>query len=110
MTNLKDKLLGTLGGLGIILYYSLTFIFCFAPIYFLPISLWWVIIITIVAFIFPTVYGLISPILWIWGLVETIVGPQGWITYVFYVLFVLWLIISFIPFVYNLFKAFSKNK
>lgn len=110
MTNLKDKLLDTFGVLGGILYYVFNFLFCFAPVYVLPISMWWVLVITIVAFIFPAVYGLVSPILWTWGLVVTIGSPQDWIAIVFYVFFVLWFVVSFIPFIYNLFRAYSKDK
>lgn len=108
--NLKDKLLNTFGVLGGILYYAFNFLFCFAPVYVLPISMWWVVVITIVAFIFPAVYGFVSPILWIWGLVVTIGGHQDWVAIVFYVFFVLWFVVSFIPFIYNLFRAYSKNK
>lgn len=110
MTKLKDMLVGTLGVFGGILFFFISCILYYAPIYVLHLSFWWAVVIIILSYIFSEEYQFFLPAFWIWGLVKAIGGPQDWIAIVFYVLFVLWFILFFIPFVYNLFRAFSKNK
>ena len=101
---MKDKLLNSLGIVGLILYFVITNIFVFAPLYVLDIPGWLFTGIIIAANIFPKIYGFTSPVLWIIAFIEVINGPQDIIAIIFYVILALWVVYYLITFLIPLFK------
>lgn len=98
MNTIKEKLFGTLGSIGCVIYYLLIMTIAVMPVVMIdpPGIINWLLI-AIVIFL-PT----LSAPVWIWGLICTILGPQDVIAIIYYVLFVvLWL-----PFFISIISAF----
>ena len=89
MNKIKDFFLNTLGTVGLILYYIVMIVISILPFLFINLPLWVEIIIIAIVCYFP----IFTPVIWIWGLVEAISGPQYWFSIVYYVVFVLYVIL-----------------
>lgn len=87
---MKEKLSSALGLVGIILYYLISLLIAFFPIFIISKSFW----INLIFFWIIQAVPISSILFWIWGLVITLKGPQDIIATIYYVLFV----IMFIPF------------
>ena len=102
-TNLKDKLINTLGSTGIILWYLICLLIAVMPLVMIDASfLLNLLLLAIMLFVPAT-----SAFFWIWGLICAICGPQDAIAIIYYVLFVIMFLPVFINLVLNL---FSKRK
>lgn len=87
MNRIKDTLLGSLGLFGYILYYCITMIFSFAPLFVLPIPFIFSLILFFVMSFFSVTGTIINVVLWILALVVTINAPQDVFSVIYYVLF-----------------------
>ena len=99
---MKDKLIGTLGSAGLILWYLLSLLIAIMPLVMINASFWLNLLLLAVILFVPATSG----VFWIWGLICTIRGPQDIIATIYYVLFV----IMFLPFFINsVFSIFRKR-
>ena len=95
LSDLKDKIVGFLGGAGSILYYLLLLIISIMPLVMIGTN-WWQSLIIIAADQFLPV---ISSVFWVWGLIKAILGPQNVFAIIYYVLFAIVYIPFFITFI-----------
>ena len=102
--NLKEKLIKSLGGFGMILYFILSIAMFIFPVIMIILSfdlpIWVTFILTAILFFIPT----IDYIYWIVGLVGTIIGPQDIIAYIYYICFAIIVFFFIIPDIIMLFK------
>lgn len=88
MKTLKENLAYSLGTFGIILAYLLGFLFesiiLVFPVIMIGMKWWLILLLSMLEQFFP----IVTPILWIWGLVCAIIGPQSWVTIAYYILFI----------------------
>lgn len=87
MNRIKDTLLGSLGLFGYILFYGITMLFSFAPLFVLPFPFFVSLILFFVMSFFAVTGTIINVALWIWALVVTINTPQDVFSIIYYVLF-----------------------
>lgn len=100
---MKDKLVGSLGCVGMILYYAIGLIVSVLPFIMIDVNFFVNFIFILVSYFFP----LITPIFWIWGLVCAIKGVQDFLAIMYYVVFV----ILWVPYYINIILSFlRKNK
>lgn len=100
MNTIKEKLFGTLGSIGCVIYYLLIMTIAVMPIVMIdpPGIINWLLI-AIVIF-FPT----LSAPVWIWGLVCAVMGPQDVFAIIYYVLFGIMWLPCFISIVFSFFR------
>lgn len=103
MTNIKDKLLNTLGFVGVILWYLVSLLIAVMPLVMIGASFWMNILFFGIDLIFPPS----SIVFWIWGLICAIQGPQDAWAIIYYVLCA----IMFLPFfISSILDIFNKHK
>lgn len=100
---MKEKLSSALGLVGIILYYIISLLIAFFPIFIISKSFW----ISFIFFWIIQIFPLSSVFFWIWGLVITLNGPQDIIATIYYVLFAIMFIPFFISIICDLLKSGS---
>lgn len=99
---MKDKLINTLGSVGVILWYLLSILIAVMPLVMIDAPLLLNLLLWGVMFFVPATSGFF----WILGLICAIRGPQDTIAIIYYVLFV----IMFLPFFINsVLSIFSKR-
>lgn len=100
---MKDKLMNTLGAIGVGLWYLVSLLIAVMPLVMIGAPfLLKLLLIAIVQFIPAT-----SGIFWVWGLICAIRGPQDIIAIIYYVLFA----IIFLPFfISTVLDFFNKRK
>lgn len=99
MNKIKDFLLNTLGTIGGILYYVILIVISVLPFAVINLPLWAEIIMILIVYFLP----FLSPIIWIWGLISAIIGPQDWIAIVYYIVFAIFFMPIFIKTVLDIF-------
>ena len=101
ITNIKEKLLGSLGLFGVALYVILTFIALFAPL--ATFHIHWIVslLIILVAVATPTIFSIASPFLYILALYRIFTG-QCHVNFLFWIGFAVWVLIAIVPFALNL--------
>lgn len=86
---LKEKLFQWIGPAAYIVWYIISFVFNFAPLFVMQ----WGILINVVLLILMTAVPFVNVFataaVWIWALVVTIKGPQDVYAIIYYVLFVI---------------------
>jgi len=94
---MKDKLLSTLGVFGVVIWYVLSLIFCFAPLFFLrlPFLAEWLLIMVILAI--PFIGEIVRLGLYIWALPIVLGEPIDFFSIIYYISFVLELCMFAIP-------------
>ena len=97
---MKDKLIGALGSVGLILWYLLSLLIAVMPLVMIGASFWLNLLLLAVIQFIPATSGLF----WVWGLVCAIRGPQDTIAIIYYVLFVIMFLPFFINSVLSIFK------
>lgn len=103
VTNIKDKLINGLGSVGLVFWYLLSLSIAVMPLVMIDAPFLLNLILLAIALFIPAASG----ILWVWGLVSTINGPQDTIAIIYYVLFA----IMFLPyFINSILSTFIKRK
>ena len=97
---MKDKLIGALGSVGLILWHLLSLIIAVMPLVMIGASFWLNLLLLAVIQFIPATSGLF----WVWGLVCAIRGPQDIIAIIYYVLFVIMFLPFFISSVLSIFR------
>ena len=88
MNSIKEKMIGTLGAFGFILYYIISILVCILPFVMIDLNFILTFVLIVINYLFP----LSSIIFWIWGLVGAINGPQDIFAIIYYICFaILWL-------------------
>lgn len=100
ITNIKDKLMNSLGSIGVILWYLVSLVIAVMPLVMIDASFLLNLLLLAVILFIPATSG----IFWIWGLACTIRGPQDALAIIYYVLFVILFLPYFINSVLNLFN------
>lgn len=93
---MKDKLMSTLGGLGVILWYVLSVFIYILPMVMIGKSFILNVIFFAVMYFFP----ISSIVFWVWGLMCAIAGPQDIFAIIYYIAFAIMFLpffLSFIP-------------
>ena len=99
---MKDKLMNTLGTVGVILWYLVSLLIAVLPFVMIDASF----LLNILFFTIIQIFPASSVIFWIWGLVCAINGPQDAWAIIYYILF----IIMFLPFfISTISSLFSKH-
>lgn len=93
MKVLKEKLIGTLGTVGFILYFIISAMLTVAPLAVLDFPFWVDIIIIFVVFSIPIIGGLMNFIIWIWSFVVVISEPINGLSIFYFVA----LAVNFLP-------------
>ena len=101
MERLKDKLLGTLGTFGFIIYQALALVCAFLPFLVVAnhyIEPTWLIIVLFIAFyafstFLPVAGGIANIILWVWGMVLVIIAWPIWFAVIYAVFFIIFMAI-----------------
>lgn len=100
---MKEKLLGSLGVLGMIIWYIASAVVYVLPFVMIGASFWLNMLLFGIVYFFPAS----SAIFWIWGLVCAIQGQQDFWAILYYILFA----IMFLPFfVSTVLSFFQKEK
>lgn len=102
MNSIKDRIIGTLGAFGFILWYFISIVAIIAPLIILQLPVWIDLILIFALFFLP----IPEFPLWIWALVVAIQGPQDWIAITYYVLFAIMELPLFINFISSLKSLF----
>lgn len=102
---MKEKLLNTLGALGVILWFIVSALVRVLPFVMIGGSFWLTLLLIIIAYFIPTS----SIVFWSWGLVCAIQGPQDVWAIIYYVLFVILFIPFFIDAVCKLIEKLSRR-
>lgn len=98
MNALRDKLANSLGTFGIAVWYALTMLYAFVPLFTVfKFGVGVTIIVTTIATFAPTIGGIIQLILYVWGFFRALSMPfSGWIL-VFYICFALYFLTQLLP-------------
>lgn len=102
---MKEKLEGILGGFGAILWYFLSIVYSFAPLFILHFP-WWLdgIIIFIILFV-PFVGEIVRIVLYIWAFIVVLNGPMDVVAIVFFVVFAIYALAELLPLAVTLFSS-----
>ena len=95
-TNLKEKLSQSLGAFGLVISFILYVIIRFAPLTVLGFPFIVDLILIVVITSIPILNIITSGVLWFWGLVTVINGPQDVLAIIYYILFSIWAIYTII--------------
>ena len=96
MNKVKDLLFGSLGVVGLILWYLIGAIVMFTPLVFLDFSFWVYWLITAALFI-PFIGGITNFIIWIWSFVVVVSEPiDGW-SIAYFIIFAIYGLSTIIP-------------
>lgn len=106
MNALRDKLSSALGVFGIALYYALTMLYVFAPLFTVfRFGVLVTVIITTVALLSPTLGGIIQLVLYVWGFVRSLSMPFDIFVLIFYVCLALYFFTQLLPMLIALFGS-----
>lgn len=104
MCSVKDKLLGALGGFGLVLWYIISIILVFAPLYVLNLP-WWGFLIAFIVINIAYIGGLAMLGAWIWSLIYVLNYPIPTLLLIIYIIAAAFYIFtSLIPAILELFK------
>lgn len=98
---MKEKLMESLGGFGLVLVFIIRFCVCLLPLFMIPCNFLLFFLFAAVMYFFP----ISSIVFWVWGLVCALSGHQGWLEIVYYILFVVMFVPSFIDTIKSLKKG-----
>lgn len=99
MKNLKDKLIMTLGVVGIILWYLIEIVVGITPLVFLNFPIWVNLIILFALMSMQFIGGLIEIVIWVWSFIVVIARPvDGWSVF-YYITFAFYFYIHILPMV-----------
>ncbi len=94
---MKEKLVTTFGAAGMVLWYIISFVFCFAPIFYIRMPFIVRIIIVGVVMFIPFVGEIIRCLLYIWAFFSALGGTIDGLSILFFVLFALYMFTLGIP-------------
>ena len=100
--NIKEKLQISLGTIGGILFYLISFTVYILPLVMIDASFWLDLLFFAILYFFPVS----SIVFWIWGLVCAITGPQDAWAIIYYVLFV----VMWVPFFFSTIAELCSSK
>ena len=84
MKKLKEFLVGSLGTVGMVIWFIIDFAFLFTPLWFLDIPSFWITLVLTMLLFIPCVGGLTSFVLWILSFIEILSVPiDGWSIFYF---------------------------
>ena len=87
MKNLKELLANTLGWVGIVLWYVVSFLLMFLPLAVLNFPFWIDLIIIFVVLNIQGIGDMIALVLWVWSFIEIVSEPiDGWSIFYFVIL------------------------
>lgn len=101
MKNLKEKLSGTLGVAGTVIWFAISSLLTFAPIWTLDLPLWASFIAVAVYFCLPVIGDCMMFGLWIWSFGVSFTLPRDMFTAFYYVAAVIYLTVYLPPFITN---------
>jgi hypothetical protein len=101
---MKEKLVGSLGLFGYLLWIVVGLLYVIAPVVMLDLPFWVTFILLFAINSLPLIGTLINIVLYIWAFFVTLGGPQDVVAVVFYVLFALFVITELIPILSALFS------
>ena len=100
---MKEKLINTLGTVGIVLWYLVSILIAVMPLVMIDAPFLLNLLLLAIVMYIPATSG----IFWIWGLICAICGPQDAIAVIYYVLFA----VMFLPyFINSILSLFNKRK
>lgn len=109
MDTLKEKLMGFLGGFGMVIFYLFSAILAWYPLYMIGAPAWLCIVATIAVVIYPAIIGFANVVLVPWAVIVNIPKEQDFWTILLYILAVVWFVFSFLPTVIKLIKIFKEG-
>lgn len=102
---MKEKLISVFGTVGFVLWWLLAATYVVVPVVATGATIW-IQLVLIAVLTFTTLLGaILTPIIYVWGLIVTIQMPFGIFSVVFYVCLALWLLTEFIPSIISMFFA-----
>ena len=101
---MKDKLAGALGGIGIIIWYIISFLYSFAPLMVLRFGYLADFILILIMSTLPIVGEVIRFALYIWAFIVVINQPVDVFSIIFFVFAALYLFTTVIPMIAALFS------
>ena len=101
---MKDKLSGALGGVGVVLWYIVSFLYSFAPLLFLKFPFWLDFILIVVMSTVPLIGEIVRFALYIWAFVVVLNQPIDAISIVFFVFAALYFFTTIVPIISALFS------
>lgn len=109
MKPLKDKLLGALGVVGLIIWYLISLTLLSLPLVFLGFPFWVDLLILFVIVSFPLSGGIVEFVIWIWSFIVVVSEPiDGWSVF-YLVVFAIYCLTSLLPFVISLIASLFNN-
>ena len=100
---MKEKLLTILGGFGLVVWYIVSIIYSFAPLYFLGLPFWVDFILIVVMTSVPFIGEIVRIGIFIWAFTIVIAQPIDVVSIIFFVCAALYLITTVIPMIMALF-------
>ena len=107
---MKQKLLGTLGGFGYILWLIISLLYVIAPVAILDLPYFATFILLVAINTLPLIGTVISSVLYVWAFFVTIAGPQDIVSLIFYVFFLIFAISEMIPTIALLYNIYHEKK
>lgn len=109
MKKLKDLLIGSLGVVGIILWYLIEIVIGIAPLVFLNFPFWVNLIILFALMSTEFIGGLIEIVLWVWSFIVVIARPiDGWSIF-YFITFAIYFFIHILPMVIHIISAIIED-
>ena len=102
---MKDFLSNALGSVGGILWYIISFFFCFAPLFFLHLPFWADFLLILAILALPYIGELIRAALYVWAFIVVIRGPIGIMEIIFFVFVALYFFTTLLPII----QAFTRK-
>ena len=98
----KDKLVGALGGLGLVLWYLIGLVLLCMPLYFLKLPFWATALIILAIIYLRGIGEILTFVVWIWAFLSVLKMPLNGASIVFYVTFAIFCFTSILPVIVNL--------
>lgn len=105
MNTIKEKLGSALGGIGLILWYAVSAIVTFAPLFFVLKFNFFIDFLIILAILaFPLVGAVVELVIWVWSFVVAISMPFDIFMGIYYVALAIYVLTKLVPMVLTLFS------
>jgi hypothetical protein len=103
-SSLKEKLIGSLGVFGYIIWYIIAFVFAFAPLWVLNLPWWADMLIVAVIMFLPIIGALCNIGIWIWSFFVAIITPINAFVVIYFIVLTIYVIIYIIPILISIFS------
>lgn len=107
---MKEKLTNALGGIGGILWFIISILYCLAPLLILRFPAWVDFLLILAIQSVPMAGEIIRLVLFIWAFVIAVTTTIDIVSILFFVFFAIYVVTTLIPFISALLASFRESK